>query len=435
MPETLARPADSACPVLLISVGGSPEPVAYSLDHHRPRKVIFFASSASRAEIEGNVRPLTSHRWADHEVVTTPSHEDLTACLEALERDLPRALTNLGARIEDLTVDYTGGTKTMSAALVLGTVHKPVRYSYVGGKVRTKDGLGVVLDGAEAVVQSPNPWDVLASDLRRRTARQFNRGHFAEAAETAAEAASRVGECLQPFYKALGKLCRAYHHWQGLDVARVPPLFGPAVRELDIYARGAAEPMLLAFVAAARTDAERLQAVVEAQAAAGPRGRSPRPEALRALVVDLVVNAEVTARLAQRPDDGVARLYSALEKLAKAELLALGVDNSAATPDQVPESLREDYVRRYLDPKKGSLQFGLMASYDLLAALDHPVGGRFAARREELQAVLGVRNQSLLVHGWQPVRTDTYEKLLAVTLDFLGLDRAALPRLPVFPET
>ena len=213
--------------------------------------------------------------------------------------------------------------------LVLATIHKPVRYSYIGGRVRTKDGLGLVLDGSEALVQSPNPWDVLASDLRRRIARQFNRGHCAEAAETAAEA---------------------------------------------------------------------------------------------------------TARLAQRPDDGVARLYSALEKLAKAELLALGIDNSAATPEQVPEAFREDYVRRYLDPEKGNLRFGLMASYELLAALGQAVGERFAARRDELQAVLGARNMSLLVHGWQPVRMDTYEKLLAVTLDFLGIGRAELPGLPVLPE-
>jgi CRISPR-associated protein (TIGR02710 family) len=419
---------------LLISVGGSPEPVAYGIDHHRPEKVVFFASAGSRGEIEEKVRPLMTHRWRDMEIVQTPSHEDLTACLQALERDLPRALANLDLRYEDLTVDYTGGTKTMSAALVLATVHKPVRYSYVGGKVRSKEGLGVVLDGSEAVVQSPNPWDVLASELRRRIARQFNRAHFAEAAETAAEAASRVGECLQPFYKALGKLCQAYHQWQGLDVAKVPALFGPGLRELDLYARGTGDPHLLGFVAAARTDGDRLQAVVEAQSAAARKGKAARPEALRALVVDLVANAEVTTRLARRPDDGVARLYSALEKLAKAELLALGIDNGAARPDQVPEALRAEYVRRYQDAPDGALRFGLMASYELLAALENPVGERFAARREALRAVLNVRNQSLLVHGWSPVREETYETLLALTLDFLGLERAGLPQPPQFPE-
>lgn len=428
MPD--AQPAKA----LLISVGGTPEPVAYSINRHCPEALILFASRESRREIEDKVRPLTTHRWRDQEVVTTESHEDLTACLSALERDLPRALASLGLRYEDLLVDYTGGTKTMSAALVLGTVHKPVRYSYVGGKVRGKAGLGVVLDGSELVVLSPNPWDVLASELRRRLARQFNHGHFAEAAETAREAAQRVGECWQPFYSALARLCEGYHLWQGLDVTKVPAHLPRALQELDIFAKGSGEPALLAFVAAARRDAERLQAVAEAQKAAGQKGRPVPPEALRALVVDLVANAELTAGRLRRADDGVARLYSAIEKLAKAELLALGIDNSACRPEQLPEPLREDYARRYRDPESGLLKFGLMASYELLQALDRPVGQRFAARREDLRAVLNVRNMSLLVHGWQPVREDVYEKMLAVTLDFLELEREALPQLPVFPE-
>jgi hypothetical protein len=75
-----------------------------------------------------------------------------------------------------------------------------------------------------------------------------------------------------------------------------------------------------------------------------------------------------------------------------------------------------------------------MASYELLAALGDVTGERFLARREELQSVLNVRNQSLLVHGWQPVRMDTYERMLAMTLEFLGIERDALPRLPIFPE-
>ena len=419
---------------LLISVGGTAEPVAYSIDQHRPEAVIFFASRDSRREIEGKVRPLARHRWLDQEVVTTESHEDLTLCLTALERELPRCLENLGLRFEDLTVDYTGGTKTMSAALVLGTVHRPVRYSYVGGKVRTKDGLGVVLDGAEAVVLRPNPWDVLASDLRRRIARQFNRGHFAEAAETAGEAASRVGECWQPFYGALARLCQAYHHWQALDVSRAPPLFHRAFQELDVFAKGSGDPALLGFVGAVRRDAERLQSVVEAQSAASQKGRAISVDALRALVVDLVANAELTARRLRRADDGVARLYSALEKLAKAELLGLGIDNSAARAEQVPETLRGEYETRYRDPASGLLKFGLMASYGLLQSLGQPVGQRFAERRKDLEAVLNVRNMSLLVHGWQPVREDVYEKTLAITLDFLGLTAAERPALPVFPE-
>jgi len=129
------------CKGLLISVGGTPNPVAYSIEHHRPDKVIFFASRDSRREVETKVRPLSAHRWVDQELITTPDPQDLMRSMEALTEKLAPCLADLDLSMRDLVVDYTGGTKTMSAALVLATIHQPVRYSYVGGNVRSKSPL------------------------------------------------------------------------------------------------------------------------------------------------------------------------------------------------------------------------------------------------------------------------------------------------------
>ena len=86
-------------------------------------------------------------------------------------------------------------------------------------------------------------------------------------------------------------------------------------------------------------------------------GSDTAPSGVRALLVDLVVNAVRTVRLANRPDDGVARLYSAIEKLAKSVLKERGIDNSRTTPGQIPDALREDYHRRFLNPENGTLRF------------------------------------------------------------------------------
>jgi hypothetical protein len=40
----------------------------------------------------------------------------------------------------------------------------------------------------------------------------------------------------------------------------------------------------------------------------------------------------------------------------------------------------------------------------------------------------------LLVHGWRPVASELFERMLALTLDFLGVERRDLPALPVMPE-
>ena len=80
---------------LLISVGGTPEPVAYSINHYRPEKIVFFASLSSRSEIETRIRPITEHTWKDQEIITTPDHQDLTRCIQSLSTQLPQCLENL----------------------------------------------------------------------------------------------------------------------------------------------------------------------------------------------------------------------------------------------------------------------------------------------------------------------------------------------------
>jgi CRISPR-associated protein (TIGR02710 family) len=395
--------------------------------------IVFFASADSRVEIGTRVRPLTAHPWRDQEVIVTPDHQDLTGSMEVLANELPSRLQALGVSTSDVVVDYTGGTKTMSAALVLATINEPVTYSYVGGKVRTKGGLGVVLDGSEAVLKTPNPWDVLAVDSRRRVARQFNSGQFKAAEEIAGEAASRVSERYRALYVGLKDLCEAYRRWHGFDYAKGRGKLNAAAAKLRQYALAADDAGLLEFLDAVEGDLQHAQAIVPVvQAVQG--GRSASLADQQPLIVDLVTNAVRTMRLAGRPDDGVARLYGALEKLAKAELGALGIDNSAAEPGQIPEGLREEYVARYLDEGSGRLRFGLHASYQLLAALEAPVGQRYRARERELADVLAIRNMSLMAHGWAPIKGEVFDRLLAITLDFLGLEEADLPRLPHFPD-
>ncbi len=417
---------------LLINVGGTAEPIAYSIDRHKPAKIIFFASRDSRGEVETKVRPLTSHRWADQEIITSPDHQDLTKCIEVLSRDLPNRMDLLGLDWKDLVVDYTGGTKTMSAAVVLATIYRPVEYSYVGGQVRTKEGLGTVLDGSEAMVFSPNPWDVLAMDLHRRLARQFNRGQFAEAAGTAAEAAGRVGDGLRPLYDGFLHLCTAYEDWQRFDYSTAVRTLARALANLEPLAGVSDDAPLVDFLGQVRADLRRLEGVARAFQA-NTRGQVPAAEDARNLILDLLANAERVTRLARRPDDGVARLYSVLEKLAKAGLWRHGINNSKTSPEQLPPSLRAEYQGKYLDPDSGLLHFGLGPSYTLLAALEDPLGVRFRARSADLDKVLKARNSSLMVHGWNPIKDEDYEKMLGICLDFMELDPQDVPGLPRFP--
>jgi len=410
---------------LLINVGGTPTPIAFSIEHHKPEKLIFFASKDSRSEIESRVRPLTTHRWRDQEIIATPDHQDLTRCIETLARELPAKLELLGIGWQDLVVDYTGGTKTMSAAVVLATINEVVAYSYVGGQVRTKEGLGTVLDGSEAILINPNPWDVLALELKRRMASQFNQARFSGALQTAAQAAARVSPQRRAFFEDFHSLFEGYLRWSLFDYTKAEGPLRKAVSGL----RRANDPGLGRFLHQVEHDLARLGLLVPAFRAL--QGDQPAdPAGIRALLADLVANAVRTVRLASRPDDGVARLYSAIEKLAKAALKQRGIDNSRAAPELIPDPLREEYARRFLDAERATLRFGLDASYRLLAALGDPLGEAYRRREAELSQLLDARNGSLMVHGWNQVKPELFERMLGIALDFLGLGEGDLPGIP-----
>ena len=84
-----------------------------------------------------------------HDWIVTPSAESLSECFRVISKELPRILKKWEVESKDVVVDYTGGTKTMSVALVLATIQFASTFTYVGGIDRTKDGLGIVINGKE----------------------------------------------------------------------------------------------------------------------------------------------------------------------------------------------------------------------------------------------------------------------------------------------
>jgi hypothetical protein len=110
-----------------------------------------------------------------------------------------------------------------------------------------------------------------------------------------------------------------------------------------------------------------------------------------------------------------------------------GIKNSEANPDQIPAAIRQDFISRFSD-ETGRLKLGLAASYQVLAELKDPQGEKFKRCETELINVMGSRNSALLNHGWSPVRSETFEALLAITLNFLDLREEELPAFPLLPQ-
>ncbi|MDO9559797.1 MAG: hypothetical protein Q7I89_08950 [Syntrophales bacterium] len=144
---------------MIMSLGGSPEPLNKSIVSHRPENIIFLASHDSVALAGDILKKLDFKPAAVYEITDDPN--SMFECYKKARRCVDRT-KKMGVAPQNVIVDYTGGTKVMTAALILATIGQPFQFNYVGGEQRNKNGLGVVMDGHEKMFAEMNPWWLLA---------------------------------------------------------------------------------------------------------------------------------------------------------------------------------------------------------------------------------------------------------------------------------
>ncbi len=266
--------------------------------------------------------------------------------------------------------DYTGGTKTMSAALVLAVYDKKnVDLSLVTGP-RTNQ---VKITSGESV-RRVDTESMRISLAVEQSARYWKHFAYAEAAEMLAgirplnDKSARKVETM----KTLGK---AFDIWDRFDHA------------------GSAE-RLIPYRALLASDHQTLLNSID-----NLTREQTHPAVIPARLWDLWFNALRRAEQ-ERYDDAVARIYRLLEWTAQWILQTrCEVDTANIDPQKIPGSLSIPAN------KKGQYQAGLMKAWELIGhhLPDSEVGQFGRQKLEELQHQISVRNQSILAHGYQPI--------------------------------
>lgn len=197
--------------IMIMSLGGSPEPLTRSIQANRPERIVFLASHDS-VVLTGKVfEPLDFTPSAEYEITEDPNI--LFESYKAARRCVDRAKKQ-GVRPEDVTVDYTGGTKVMTAALILATVGEPYSFNYVGGKQRNKGGLGIVMEGHEKLFREMSPWSVFAEEERRKVVTLFNRRRFAAVVEIIDGCTKDLPVEIENYFRFLGPMAAGFLLWE-----------------------------------------------------------------------------------------------------------------------------------------------------------------------------------------------------------------------------
>jgi hypothetical protein len=391
---------------LILTVGGSHQPILRSIEQIRPDKVYFLCSAdsagakGSHVQINGQGKVLRSS--ANLEKADLPNIITLSALapeqyeirqiqyFDNLNECYLTALTlveEVHSRAPEsrVIVDYTGGTKSMSAGLAAAALDDGrCEIQLVTG---ARQDLKQVTNQTE-FVRPIQVWEAQVERRLRTASALISRFDYSGAARLIEEAASRFAS--EPTLLKVQRwltYCRAFDAWDRFDHQKASELLKTCPREMSEHKKFLGVML-------------------------GADGHGFEP------IEDLLFNAERRATQ-ERYDDAVGRLYRALEMTAQKWLeLEHSIDTGKVDPSNVPESVREQ-VKRCSDNGRVA-KIGLSLAWEVIAAFDDdPVGKVFQPRQSTLKSFLEVRNQSLFAHGTRPIQKSDYDKHAPLLIRFL----------------
>lgn len=379
--------------VLFCTVGGSPQPIVSAIRASRPGRVMFICSDGSRGSESSESQvpniaseaALKSDAW---EIVSIPPDDPDAAIL--VLRD---TVTTVRGRYPKARVlaDYTGGTKSMSAALLHVAIATGIQVQFMVG---IRQDLEKVRDGSERPARLSLDFAIAERSVGRLIEAWDNFGYASAAAgfsEILAdiEHVDGVPKQFIERVKVLGALSKGFAAWHRFD-------HKIALETLHPLAGNYTE--LAPFIGA-------LHRICDAQTLGEP-----------ALLFDLWNNAMRTATRGLF-DDATARIYRLLEWAAQWMLrVHLDVD----TGDVDLAKLHPD-CHHYFDTSRLPVQVAMGKAWALvesqlpdrhlrkfMRSKTFKVDGK--TNREHRKRWAEARNYSILAHGRAPIDAARWER-------------------------
>ena len=282
---------------------------------------------------------------------------------------------------EDIVVDFTRGTKAMSAALVLAAARREIpQLRYITGR---RDERGMVIAGSEEVrgvrttIGAGHRRLDLAHDLMRR-------GNFMAAGavlpDTEHPTTGLYPDDLIEIATAVRIAARFYAAWDRLDYAAASgmELGGPPDSDWkELWPTSVAQKWVAVLA----------------------EGKE-----LRRLIVDLLANGERRLRQGQH-EDALVRAYRVLELIGQTRLFDHGLDSGNLDPNHAAVQTVQKKIRKKNQVPlgvghNGRLQAGRFQVARILKECSDPLADRLLRFENEALLKPTLRNNSLLIHGF-----------------------------------
>ncbi len=387
--------------VLLLTVGTGTrpdvdivKPLVKTLKDSNPNLAVFICSEVSKQFAEKIVQELS---LLPHQIEFVLLHDpdNLDSIYHHVNLTL-RSLISRGYRPEEISIDFTSGTKAMTSGVVLaGVAWGCSTLKYISGKRKN----GVVQDGTEKFI-TVQPNTIIAHrqiEIAQNLIKEFR-------FESAISVLSSINQALLAdeeitVLEGFKNIAHAYNHWDRFMQNRVEGYLSKVPGNIKEFNLFIISPKIR----------QRLITLYKGL---------EKDEITDDLIADLFNNAK--RRFEEgKYDDATSRLYRLVEMLAQMILWRnYRIKTGNVLETQIPESHRESF-RLNKDPSDGRIKIGLQKSYELLKVLGDPLGGNFF-QNKRLSALLKKRNESFFAHGTKPISQEACKSLFEETRNLLN---------------
>lgn len=400
---------------LIVSVGGSPEPVIKAIKLKNPDNILFVVSGDSKSTVEDKILRELDY-VPQYKFLEISEHQHIGSCYREIRDGMDGWLRERDLKPNDVYVDITGGTKAMSAALALAAVERFHTYTYVGGDERSEAGVGIVIDGSEKVISTQNPLGMYPVRDLERANWLLSKHHANAAAHILREASKKCAERYKTRLESFADLAEALGEADSFRFTKADKTFGLCRKALEYTLDYSIYKQMLSLH-------QHWEAVRDQMKS---DGKTPG----QATLLELLANAERRASQA-RYDDAVGRLYRAVE-LRGQQLVkkAFGAELGMPSRDSFPLGRREEVLSELGEPDDDVYKLGVKKLYAILKFSDDESLCKQAGVYDPVSQHLSIRNNSLLAHGLQPVSKTAFDKFWTAVLDTLEIREDDVPRWP-----
>lgn len=336
--------------IATVGTGASGSDIAhaiyFSLNQYNPDTAVFIVSKETKEKTLPFIEDKIKSNKSDLEYFVELEEE--VNEFESLHNSYLSTINKyikLGYLPQNIVVDYTSGTKAMSAAIVSAGIASNVGLiSYTYGK---RGEGGRVMSGSEKITTlSPN---LFITEKKLEEAKLlFNKNLF----EAVIHVLSSFEDVPHPEFSNkisfIVHLSTAFNSWDKFE-------FGLAFDMLNKMKRNET------FIIEAKHFVVNLEKLTQAA------NKLKEKKLNEYLVSELISNANRRAEEGKY-DDAVARLYRALEMIGQIEFeKQFGCSTSDAKIENIPEQFREDIVSKYYDTKDRKIKIPLFGTFELIS--------------------------------------------------------------------